>query len=206
GGAAAGGGGEWAARGSPRQERRPSRTRSRLVSTTSSRRSQASVPRPSQSGTYGDRNGTNASIRSTGTYRSMTTTETCSTSSDTLISDRLRCSPSVTNRGQRGEATRPAVSRPSTTVAVNRTSRTKPLLRDRYHNVLLPISCAATGRFAALMPGPRRHRGAGGALLRRDSRRHPLRCRRPAGDGVNGPVRGDQPGGQRTGGQPVRGR
>ena len=40
-----------------RHSRRPSRARARLVTTSASRRSNATVPRPSQIGRYGDRNG-----------------------------------------------------------------------------------------------------------------------------------------------------
>ena len=67
--------------------------RSKLVTTSASRRSNASAPSPSQNGRYGDRNGTKASRMPIGANESTTVVRTWMPVNATASSVRLRCSP-----------------------------------------------------------------------------------------------------------------
>jgi hypothetical protein len=99
-------------------------------------RSNASAPRPSQSGRYADTNGTTASIHRIGAKPSITVDATCTATKATAISERFLCRPCVTKRGHRGEAHCIAPARPSSATPVSSSSETTPVARVRYHMAL----------------------------------------------------------------------
>lgn len=121
----------------------------------------------------------------------------CTARNATASSERFRCSPCETNRGQRGDDTRWADSTPSTMVAVSSPKLTRPVARVRYHSGLTaPLAAAASvspltiqptsqppvrsrGRAAARPAPTRRRRGcqSPNRLIRSPQdrvRRHPI--------------------------------
>ena len=94
---------------------------------------------------YGDANGSRVAAQPIVTNGSRIAVTTCSTSRATANSDRVRCSSATANRGQRRGAEPVLVATPSTTTTLNRTSRTRPLPRDRNHRPCEPVTAAAHG-------------------------------------------------------------
>ena len=82
----------------------PSRARSRLVTVSASRRSNATVPSPSQIGRYGDANGMTASFSPIGAKLSATVVSTWTATKTIASSVRLRCRPATTKRGSASSA------------------------------------------------------------------------------------------------------
>ena len=100
-----------------RQSFGPTRARSRLVTTSASRRSNATVPSPSQIGRYGEMNGTKASTKPIGAKPSATVVTTCRATKTIESSVRLRCRSPTANLGQRRPCQRSAFRMPSSSGA-----------------------------------------------------------------------------------------
>ncbi len=83
-------------------------------------------------------NGTNASATVIGTYPSATVVRTCTAIRQMQKSERFRCRPWETKRGQRGEFHPTVDTSPSTTVADKSTRATSPVERVRYQNAVVP--------------------------------------------------------------------
>ncbi len=81
-------------------------------------------------------------------------------------SDMRRCTPSVTNRGQRAEERRATSATPSATTSVSSTSATTPVARVRYQYAVEEEPNAGSSMRSAA-PGDDRRRG-GGSDHRRD--------------------------------------
>src|SRR5262249_56072179 len=109
---------------------------------------------------------------------SSTVVPTCSERKTSASRERLRCSPTVRNRGHRSLLNRPAVITPSSTLAVSSSSVTSPAARVAYHR---PGPCRSIVIAAA-------YRGC---------------LRRPARDGHRLAVVVHQPGRQAKPGQPA---
>src|SRR5580698_2371900 len=67
---------------------------------------------------------------------------TCSATSASTSTERLRCSPAVTTRGRPGEANLAVPAIPRITVTVSSTSATTPNARVAYQNGLAPVLAA----------------------------------------------------------------
>src|SRR5262249_29560279 len=87
----------------------------------------------SQNGLYDEVNGMTADTRGMDTKVSITVVPTCSATKTTTSSERLRCRPTVRNRGQLPLVNRPVVRIPSRTLAVSRSSVTRPVALVAYH-------------------------------------------------------------------------
>jgi hypothetical protein len=79
---------------------------------------------------------------------------TCSPVNVTVSRERLRCSETVTNRGQAGLANRTEVTMPSTTVPVSRTSAMSPVARVANQSGLVAVAKAALGITASAQEPP----------------------------------------------------
>src|SRR5581483_3967812 len=163
-----------------RQARKPIRRRARLVATSASRRSNATVPRPSQKGRYGERKGMTASRRPIGANASAIVVITCTAVKAMAMSVTLRCRPETRKRGQRALRQRTELITPSSTETVSRTSATDPDPRVRYQSSL-PLPVAANSA----------------VIASRD-------LRRPAGDVERAAASCDEPRRQPPLGQPRR--
>ncbi len=108
------------------------RRRRPLVIVTARSTSSASAPSPSQNGRYEPMNGTNTSSSEIGAKLSSTEVSTCTPRNAIASSETLRCSVSITKRGQPGVLTRRTSSTPSTTAPVSSSSATAPVERVRY--------------------------------------------------------------------------
>jgi len=100
---------------------------------TASKRSTATVPRPSHSLRYGDVNGTKTDTQPIGAYESDTVVKTWKPMKTTAKSDTRRWMSCSAKRGQRGVPNLTDVRTPRTTVPVRRTSATTPVARVVYH-------------------------------------------------------------------------
>src|SRR5262249_3117249 len=130
---------QWTAR----QARWPRRCRTRLVISTAPPRSTARVPRPMARVRYGEAKGSRVAAQPIVTNGSRIAVTTCSPSSATANSESVRCRSAIAKRGQRPGAEPVRVATPSTTTMLNKTSRTRPLPRERNHRDCDPALIAA---------------------------------------------------------------